>query len=304
MNKSINNGFVRYALVTPARNEEHYISKTLDSVISQTLKPVRWVIVSDGSTDRTDDIVREYQKKVKWIDLIRMPEHRDRQFAAKVHCFNAGYRLLQSVKYDLIGNLDADVMFDKDYFQFLLGKFSQIPQLGVAGTPFEENGFKSFEGKFINLNHVSGACQIFRKSCFEDIGGYIPIKGGGIDWAAVTSARMKGWKTQTFTDKTYYHLRKMGTAKDSILMSRFRHGQKDYYLGGDPLWQLIRSIYQMSKKPYVLSGFYLLTGYLSSWIGGTKSPLPQELVRFHRKEQNERLRAVIKRMIPFNTGRL
>jgi poly-beta-1,6-N-acetyl-D-glucosamine synthase len=114
---------ISYVLITPARNEEASIGDTIESVISQTVLPKKWVIVSDGSTDRTDAIVREHLSGNPWIDLIRMPEHRDRQFAAKVNSFNAGYAGLRGVDYDIIGNLDADISFEPDYFEFLLSKF-------------------------------------------------------------------------------------------------------------------------------------------------------------------------------------
>ena len=196
-----------YALITPARNEEAFLEGTILSVVSQTVLPRRWVIVSDGSTDRTDEIAAAYAAKHGFIELVRMPEHRDREFGAKVRCFQAGYRRVEAMAFDIVGNLDADLTFEPDYIEFLLGKFAQFPKLGVAGTPFVE-GRTSYDYKFTNIEHVSGACQLFRRSCYEEIGGYLPIKGGGIDWVAVTSARMKGWQTRTFTEKVIHHHRK------------------------------------------------------------------------------------------------
>jgi glycosyltransferase involved in cell wall biosynthesis len=158
---------LRYALVTAARNEEALIEQTIRSVVAQSHRPLRWVIVSDGSTDRTDEIVRTYAAEHDWIEFVRMPEHRDRQFAAKAHCFNAGYARLAGVPYDLIGNLDADITFGRDYYAFLLAQFAAMPRLGVAGTPFVENtaepGDHTYAHGYANLEHVSGACQIFRR---------------------------------------------------------------------------------------------------------------------------------------------
>ena len=278
-----------YVLITPARNEEAYIEKTIQSVISQTVLPQKWIIVSDGSTDRTDEIVKKYLKKNTWIELIRMPEHRDRQFAAKVHCFNTGYEKLKNVNYDIIGNLDADISFEEDYFEFLLAKFAEIPELGVAGTPFVEDS-SHYDYRFTNIEHVSGACQLFRRECFEEIGGYVPIKGGGIDWTAVTTARMKDWKTRTFTEKVCFHNKKMGTGNSSALMSWFRHGRKDYFLGGHPLWQLFRTIYQMSKKPYLIGGLLLFFGYNWAYISRVERPVSKKLMKFIRREQMQRLK--------------
>lgn len=285
---------LRYVLVTPARNEESYLEGTMQSVVAQTVLPTRWVIVSDGSTDRTDEIARSYAARHSWIELVRMPEHRDRQFAAKAHCFNAGYERVRALEFDLIGNLDADITFQPEYYAFLLGRFAEMPELGVAGTPFVEDFAHperhSYARRSANLDHVSGACQMFRRECFEAIGGYVPIRGGGIDWAAVTSARMKGWKTRTFLETVCYHHRKMGTANRSRLAARFHHGQEDYYVGGHPLWQVLRGVVQMRERPFVLGGLALLAGYFWAWAKRMESPVSPELRAFHRREQLARLR--------------
>jgi len=294
MNKKINNSNgLSYVLITPARNEGAYIEKAIRSVISQTILPKRWVIVSDGSTDRTDEIVNAYLAGNPWIKLIRMPEHRDRNFAAKVACFNAGYECFKNNNdYDIIGNLDADISFRSDYLEFLLQKFASMPDLGVAGTPFVEDGFQ-YDYRFVNIEHVSGACQLFRRQCFEDIGGYTPIKGGGIDWVAVTTARMRGWKTRTFTEKSCIHHRKIGTGRSNVLLSRFRFGKQDYYLGGHPVWEIFRCIYQIKLKPYVIGGLMIFSGYLWASLTRLERPISPELVQFRRKEQMQRLKRLL-----------
>lgn len=292
---------MKYALVTPARNEEAYLEGTIRSVLAQTVRPGRWIIVSDGSTDGTDEIVRRYGAQHEWLELLRMPEHRDRQFAAKAICFNAGYALLRDADYDIIGNLDADITFEPDYFAFLLGKFEQMPRLGVAGTPFVEDAARrekhTYAHQFAQLEHVSGACQLFRRQCFEEIGGYTPIKGGAIDWIAVTTARMKGWQTRTFTEKTCLHHRKIGTGTDSALMAHFRYGQKAYYVGGHPLWELLRGIFRMRTKPLLLGGVYFQAGFLWAAITRMKRPVSADLMAFHRAEQMDRLKGSLRRLL-------
>lgn len=280
-----------YVLITSARNEESNIEKAIRSVISQTILPTKWVIVSDGSTDRTDEIVKGYLKGNSWIELMRMSEHRDRHFAAKVYCFNAGYEKVRRLDYDIIGNLDADISFEKDHFEFLMAKFAEEPKLGVAGTPFVEDG-KLYDYRFTNIDHVSGACQLFRRKCFEEIGGYVPIKSGGIDWVAVTTARMKGWKTRTFTERTCLHHRKMGTGNSSAIMTWFRQGRKDYLFGSDPLWEVVRTLYQMTKKPYIIGGSFLLFGYAKAGLMREERPISKELMEFCRKEQFTRLKRI------------
>jgi len=287
-----------FALVTPARNEEAFIEGTIRSVVAQTRRPVRWVIVSDGSTDGTDEIVKRHAGRHDWIELLRMPERRDRQFAAKANCFNAGYARLQGVAYDIVGNLDADITFEPDYFEFLLSKFAAQPQLGVAGTPFIENkddpGEHSYGHGFANLQHVSGACQLFRQECFLAVGGYVPVKGGAIDWIAVTTARMKGWQTRTFTEKVCFHHRQLGTGTHSPLLVRFHYGTKAYYVGGHPLWELVRGIFQMREKPMVIGGLYFLAGYSWAFLRRMPRAVNPELMAFHRKEQMSRLKRIFR----------
>jgi glycosyltransferase involved in cell wall biosynthesis len=288
----------KYVLITPARNEQAYIEQTIRSVIAQTVKPEKWIIVSDGSTDRTEEIVRGYLKKYAWMELVRLPEKRDRTFAAKVSSFNAGYERIKNVRSDIIGNLDADISFDKDYFEFLLGRFAQDPGLGVAGTPFrEENGYNTMVDSFEGGRHVAGGCQLFRRECFQEIGGYVPVKGGGIDWIAVTTARMRGWKTMSFPEKYFFHHRGLGTAQRNTLGASFDYGRKDYYLGGHPLWQLVRVAYRMTKRPYVLGGLALFGGYFSGMLARVERPVSDELMRFHRREQMQRLRMMIRSVL-------
>jgi biofilm PGA synthesis N-glycosyltransferase PgaC len=286
---------VRYALITPARNEVNCIRHTLDAVVAQSHRPVRWLIVSDGSTDGTDEIVAEYVRQHDFIDFMRMPERRDRSFAAKAQCFNAGFDRIKELAFDIIGSLDADISFGPDYFEFLVGKFESNPKLGVAGTPFEEGGAQ-YDFRFSNIEHVSGACQLFRRECFKQIGGYVPIKSGGIDWTAVTTARMMGWETRTFSERVSIHHKPMRTGANTQLGSIFRHGQRDYYLGGHPLWQVFRSTYQLTKPPYVVGGLSLLGGYLWALARRVERPVSSELIRFHRTEQMDRLKKFFARV--------
>jgi glycosyltransferase involved in cell wall biosynthesis len=278
-----------YVLITAARNEAEFIELTIKSVVAQTVRPIKWVIVSDGSTDGTDDIVRKYASAHPWIELVHMPERQERHFAGKVLAFNAGYARIGDMEYHAIGSLDGDLSFDKDYFSFLLRKLAEDPRLGLVGTPFQEGNKPIYDYRFVNIEHVSGACQLFRRECFVGIGGYTPIKGGGIDYVAVVTARMKGWKTRTFTDNVCLHLRAIGTAQHGSLIAKFRYGAKDYALGNHPIWELFRMLYQMTKKPLVIGGAILGAGYLWALIRRVERPVSRDFVVFTRTEQMRRL---------------
>jgi hypothetical protein len=292
-----------YVIITPARNEAQFIELTLKSVIAQTIRPLKWVIVSDGSTDGTDEIVSKYSAEHDWIELIRTPERVERNFAGKVHAFDAGRTRVADLSYEVIGNLDADVSFGSEHFRHIVSKFADQPELGVAGAPFREGAFQ-YDYRFTNIENVWGGCQLFRRKCFEDIGGYMPLKGGSVDHIAVVSARMKGWKTRTFTETVSVHHRTMGTAQSGGLSAKFKYGAKDYFVGNHPVWELFRAAYQMKQRPFVVGGIALALGYLWPMIRRVPRRVSQELVEFTRHEQMRRLSRVVgSKLSPQAAGR-
>ena len=291
---------MKYVLITPARNEEAFIEKTLESMVTQTVLPERWVIVDDGSTDHTAEIVESYAKRHPWIELVRRVQDRNRNFASKAHAVNTGLERANSLRFEILGNLDADVSFGPDYMGFLMQRFSEDPDLGVAGTPFTQEGhYDSSKDSFEGENYVAGPCQLFRRECFQEIGGYVPNRAGGLDWIAVMTARMKGWKVRAFPEKRFHHCRTLGTAGKGALRALFSYGEKDYYLGGSPVWQLFRVAYRMAKKPVLLGGLALLSGYCWAALRRVKRAVSPELMRFHRREQMKKLRAIFRALLRF-----
>jgi glycosyl transferase family 2 len=288
---------LHYVLITPARNEEAFLERTIESMIAQTVLPAKWVIVDDGSTDKTAEIVSRYLPHHPWIEMVQMPQRRDRSFAGKVQAFNAGFEKVKDIRYDIVGNLDGDISFEKDHFAFLLRKFSENPRLGVAGTVFREEGYDSEKDSFEGHKHVSGQCQLFRRQCWEEIGGYIPHRAGGIDWMAVTTARMMGWTTESFRERSFLHYRHLGTAERSIVSSLFSYGEKDYYLGGHPIWEMFRVAYRTTKQPYMIGGLALGCGYCWAFLRRTPRPVSNELMAFHRQEQMAKLKSVLKSVL-------
>jgi glycosyltransferase involved in cell wall biosynthesis len=285
-----------YVIVTPARNEARFIELTIKSVLAQTVRPLRWVIVSDGSTDGMDDIVRRYAIDHPWIELARMPERRERHFAGKVHAFNAGYARMAGLPFDVVVNLDADVSFGEDYFRYLLQKLAEDQRLGlVAGRLVDVVSNQSYNYKLTGTEYVSGPCQVFRRACFEAIGGYRPLKSGGVDVVAVLSARAKGWQTKTFIEKVYYHHRPMNGAKMKGVRERLHTGYKDYLLGNHPAWEIFRSLYQMRNRPYVIGGVFIFIGYFWMLLNRAERTIPKDLMEFRQKEQIERLNCLFRR---------
>ena len=179
-----------------------------------------------------------------WIDLVRRPAAVERSFAGKAHAVNSALERIRAtgLQFDVVGNLDADVSFEADYMEFLLARFAENPKLGVAGTPFtQDGGYDSTRDSFEGQNYVAGPCQLFRDECFQDIGGYVANHAGGVDWIAVMTARMKGWTVTAFPEKRFHHHRSMGTAE------RGRVGDvllrpEGLLPGGSPLWQLFRAL--------------------------------------------------------------
>ncbi|HEY4301507.1 MAG TPA: glycosyltransferase family 2 protein [Candidatus Didemnitutus sp.] len=289
---------MKYVLISPARNEATFLENTILSVCAQTLLPERWVIVDDGSTDKTGEIADSYAARHPWIEVVHRPRNMERSFAGKVRAFNAGWERVKDLSFDVLGNLDADLTFDREYLEFLIGKFAEDPTLGVAGTPFLENGYDSARDSFEGENHVAGGCQMFRRACFEQIGGYVPNRAGGIDWVAVTTARMRGWRTRSFQEKRFNHHRVLGTGQHkNILASLFSYGEKDYYLGNSPIWQIFRIPYRMIKRPIIIGSLALFAGYCWASIRRIPRAVSPELMKFHRREQMKKLRLLLRGML-------
>jgi glycosyltransferase involved in cell wall biosynthesis len=288
-----------YVVITPARDEAAFIELTIQSVVAQTALPLRWIVVSDGSRDGTDEIVARYAAKYPWIELIRMPERKERHFAGKAHAFRTGKARVDGLAYEVIASLDADITFEKDYFSFLLERLVEDAELGLVGTSLVDTSGACYDYRFVGVEHVCGACQVFRRQCFEAIGGYLPVRHGGIDKMAVIGARVKGWKTRTFTERFCLHHRKMGTAQCGPIQAKFQFGVKDYSIGNHPAWQLFRCAYQMTKEPVLLGGLALGAGYLWAAIRGERRSASRELIAFHRRDQMQRLKRILSRKKPF-----
>lgn len=277
-----------YVLISPVRNEEIFIEKTILSVVNQTQKPLRWVIVSDASTDRTDEIVKDYANHYSFIVFVRKEKKEERNFASKVYAIQEGYKHLEKLSYDFIGNLDGDVSFDENYYQTIIERMNLEPRLGIAGGHVYDLVGEIFVPEKTSFNSVAGAIQFFRRECYEDIGGYRPMPYGGVDAAAEIYAKMKGWGVKTFPDLKIYHHRRVGTAKHGFIKASFKRGMMFFTLGYHPFFEFMRCVARIFEKPYFLSSFLEYSGYLWAKVKGKNKQLPPEVITYLRKEQIKR----------------
>jgi len=280
----------RYVLVTAAYNEEDHIADTLRAVTSQTELPLRWVIVSDGSTDRTDKIVGEWARRSTFIQFLRVDKSVRHSFSAKVHALRQGFACLTGVDYDFIGILDADVSFEPDYFQELLKRFAIDARLGVAGGNIEQHVDGVVVPRIKDFNSVAGAVQFLRRECFEQTGGLPALKHGGEDAAMEIAARMHGWKTKTFPELKVVHFGLVGSSAGGRLKGRFRAGRANFDLGYHPAFQLARLVYRSKEPPYLLGSCAELIGFATGRVLNQHPAIDAKVVSHLRKEQLRRLR--------------
>ena len=279
-----------YVLITPAHNEAVFIENTIRSVINQKILPLKWIIVDDGSTDNTLEIAKNYQGKFEFIDIVTLERQSHRTFASKVRAFNSGFEKIKNLNFDFIGNLDADITFESDYYEKILSKFQKNAKLGIAGGDRYDYVNGEFEKVIRSSNSVSGAVQLFREKCFSEIKGYRELDYGGIDAVAESMARFAGWEVQTFRDIIFHHHRRTGTAKNSILISYFRNGIKEYLIGYHPLFEFLRIASKVTSKPFLMGSLIWLYGFLWASIRRYNRPVPNEFVINLRAEQLQRLK--------------
>ena len=287
-------GDCKYVLITAARNEEGFIENTIKSIVAQTHLPLKWIIVSDQSTDNTDNIVSEFAKNSTFIELLRINGTQNRNFASKVFAIQTAYEKVQGLDFDFIGILDADITMSRDYYEKILGKFNANEKLGLAG------------GGFININEgievkmtshpysVRGAVQLFRRKCYEEIGGLIPLRWGGEDGIACVAVRMKGWEVQTFENLIVYHHRTTGSVGTTYVTKRIRDGKVEYCLGYIPSFQFVKSLKRWREKPVFFSVFFRLAGYWMLKLKREKIGIPKELHEYFKYEQKSRMAESLK----------
>ena len=283
----------RYVLVTAAHNEASFIERTILAVCAQELRPTKWVIVNDGSTDDTAKIIQGYAQQFDFIQLLQLSSQHAPDFGAQVRAINAGVDLLQrsDVEFDFIGNVDSDIAFEAPYFRELFRKFESTPSLGLAGGwLYENDGVKLSPRRGNRTTSVPHGVQCFRRECFQAIGGYVPLRYGAPDWCSEISARMNGWRVESFPDLQVVHHRPTGSVSGSWRYL-YRAGLAAYSLGSHPAFELARCIARLHCRPYLVGALSRLAGFGAGYLRKEQRQVSEEIVRFLRREQTQRLRA-------------
>jgi biofilm PGA synthesis N-glycosyltransferase PgaC len=254
---------LRYIIVSPVKDEERFVEFTLRSVTGQTLQPVLWVIVDDGSMDRTTEIVSRYVDSHQFIRLVRNPHAGVRQTGSAVICaFKFGYESISDTDYDFIVKLDCDLSLGPDYFEVLLERFTQNSRLGIAsGIYFEQDKTGEWKQVTMPAYHAAGACKVIRRECFEEIEGFMVAAG----WDTVDEIRAmtRGWETKHFTELRMKHHKREGSGI-GVIRTSVMHGEIFYLTGGSKIFFFFKVIHRIGTRPYVFGAVALLRGYFKA----------------------------------------
>lgn len=278
----------RYVIITPVKDEERFIGRTIESVTGQTLKPSRWVIVDDGSRDRTPDLIRPFCERYPWIRLIEIRRGPERRTGfAEVSAFRSGYETLKHLDFEYVVKLDGDVAFGTDYFEKLLERFEKDETLGIASGIYFEEGKKGWKAVTMPEYHAAGASKVVRRRCFEMIGGFLTTPEW--DSADQIKAFALGWKTCHFKEIPFFHLKQEGSGIGHLKTNR-RHGETYYLTGGSKWFFLFKVIHRMLfGRPAVLGGIMMLIGFLTPMIRRKKLLVNPEEAKLYKRRLNQRI---------------
>lgn len=277
----------RYAIITPVRDEEKFIETTLECVLNQTILPVEWVIVDDGSTDQTGVLLDRYAARHAWIRVIHRANRGFRKSGGGVvEAFYEGYNSLHCNDWEFIVKLDGDLTFTPEYFEKCFEHFRNEPKLGIGGGEIHHNISGELKLEANPRFHVRGATKIYRKSCWEAIGGLWPAAG----WDTIdeVKANMLGWKTYSFPELQLIHHRFTGT-EEGLLRDRVKHGVASYVSGYHPLYVAASCLYRIPQRPYVIGSVAIMYGFLKAHF--TRPPRLEErlYLAYVRGQQLRRL---------------
>jgi glycosyltransferase involved in cell wall biosynthesis len=279
----------RFVVITPTRDEERTIEATIRSMVAQRARPLRWVIVDDGSTDRTPELIEKHLPNHPWIERVTRANRGHRALGGGVvDAFDCGLERVRDLDWDFVVKLDADLEFGPDYFANLLRRFAENPRLGMASgkTFLERDGKRTIE--YCHDEHVRGPAKMYRREVFEAIGGLEAVRGW--DMIDETRAQMLGWETRSFVEEEITHLRPIDGRQTHVVRSRYEMGKLYWFLGYHWTYHLVRCTRSaLQDFPLGIGGAALLAGYAVAALSGAKRYDP-EYVAFVQRKQLERIR--------------
>lgn len=277
----------KYVIITPARDEEKHIEQTILSVTNQTVLPTQWIIVNDGSSDSTGEIIDRYAASYPWITALHRSNRGYRQAGGGVvEAFNQGYAQIWSSDWSFVVKLDADLSFDPDYFERCFAEFQRHPQLGIAG-----GGIYHWENGSLKLEpgpafHVRGATKIYKRECWDRLGGLVAAPG----WDTIdeVKANMLGWSTRTLTSLKLSHHRFTGAA-DGVWKDSVKSGLANYVTGYHPLFMLSKCVRRLISKHHLVGSVGLGWGFVKGYLSHVPQVQDRALVAYTRSQQLRRL---------------
>jgi biofilm PGA synthesis N-glycosyltransferase PgaC len=278
-----------YILITPTKNEEAVIKRCLESVVKQTILPEKWIIISDNSEDKTNEIIESYCLRYDFITFIKNTETQKRNFASVANIYNQALKTIDINNYSYIGLLDSDIEMPSNYYEWAIKKLTEFNEIGLVGGEVIDIVDNKIQHYKVHHKHVPGAIQFFRKECFIEIGEIIAVHEGGWDALTEVKARMLGWQTQSYKEISVTHLKPLNVAEGNIFMRKFQMGFRDGVLGAHPLFEFLKCLFRWFERPYFISSIMRFSGYLKSQISQHKSIISSDLKSFIRAEQLHRI---------------
>jgi glycosyltransferase involved in cell wall biosynthesis len=282
-------GSIRYVVITPVRNEVDHLANTISSMAAQSIRPTRWIIVDDGSSDGTGKIADEATRQYDWIRVVHRPDRGFRKSGGGVmEAFYDGMALVDISDWHFLVKLDGDLSFDPDYFEGCFRRFDKDAKLGIGGGIICSRQPEGLVSEYDNDPpfHVRGATKIYRRECWDKLGGL--VRQPGWDTVDELKALMLGWNTYSFSECKLVHHKHTGHA-DGAWMNWVKNGFANYVTGYHPVFMVLKCARRLFEKPYVICGTGLLVGFIRGyWRRAPQVPDPA-LIQFLRREQMNRL---------------
>ncbi|HLV31771.1 MAG TPA: glycosyltransferase family A protein [Chitinispirillaceae bacterium] len=279
----------KYVLITSARNEAQHIEELIHTIVNQTILPVTWVLIDDNSNDKTGVLIKNGAEIYPFIAPLNINNGMSGDFSSKVFAIMKGFEIIKDIEFNYLGILDADISLPSNYYEIIISKMKKQHNLGICGGVL----YDCFEGKKFKRAtkpwSVPGGIQFFKKECFFEIGGLIPLPLGSEDSVAEITARMKGWYVSSFNDVKGLHNRRTSEMHGSYLRASYIDGFRDYSYGCHPIFECVKCLSRLFYKPIILSAVLRFIGYLCAALRKTERPVSLEFIKYLRNEQMERL---------------